>query len=257
MKITEKLRDALRKKDLREDVIGKVVESAASFALYGFPESHGSSFALLAYSSTLLRVHRGAEFYASLQKNQPMVFDSAATLIQDGRRHGLKVKSVCVQTSEWKCTVIADDTIRIGLSYVKGLKEAHAQSMIAVRQGRPFATLEDFLCRTEFTAAERRALAAVGALNALAGHRRAALWQVEAAWSTEESLFYSAESLINNSQPAPLLPMSLTERLKADFRGLDLTAGEHPPPLARDRFPQVGRACGPPPPPAPARVTPD
>ena len=242
LKITEKLRDALRKKNLREDVIAKVVESAASFALYGFPESHAISFALLAYASTWLKVHRVAEFYASLLNNQPMGFYSAATLIQDGRRHGLKVKSVCVQTSEWKCTVIADDTIRIGLSYVKGLKEAHAQSMIAVRQGRPFATLEDFLCRTEFTAAERRALAAVGALNALAGHRRAALWQVEAAWSTEESLFYSAESLINNSQPAPLLPMSLTERLKADFRGLDLTAGEHPMRLVRDRLPKVWRA---------------
>src|SRR5258708_12666253 len=130
MKITEKLRDALRKKDLREDVIGKVVESAASFAVYGLPESHAISFALLAYASTWLKVHRPAEFYASLLNNQPMGFYSPATLIQDGRRHGLKVKSVCVQASDWNCTVEGDDTMRIGLLYLKGLHQLQPRPIL-------------------------------------------------------------------------------------------------------------------------------
>ena len=267
-----KLRQAMQRKGLTAAVIDKVVASCESFAAYGFPESHAISFALLAYASTWLKVHRPAEFYASLLNHQPMGFYSPATLIQDGRRHGLKVKSVCVQTSQWECTVESDDTMRVGLLYVKGLHEARARAMLAARAERPFASLDDFLARTKFTAGERRALASVGALQALAEHRRAALWQVEAAWSEEESLFQSSNAHISELsvkssagfQPAsgkeegrqdacatldgggsdavPLAAMTRTERMQADFRGLSLTVGVHPMTLVRERLPDVWRA---------------
>ncbi|HVU23870.1 MAG TPA: error-prone DNA polymerase [Opitutus sp.] len=187
-KAFEKLRAALRAKGRNETVVRKVVESCASFAAYGFPESHAISFALLAYASTWLKAHRPAEFCASLLNNQPMGFYSPATLIQDARRHGLKVRPVCVAASEWESTVEAPDAIRIGLRQVKGVHEARVRAMLAARRERAFASLGDFLARTKFVAAERRALAAVGALQALAEHRRAALWQIEAAWSAEEAL---------------------------------------------------------------------
>ncbi|HTO03955.1 MAG TPA: OB-fold nucleic acid binding domain-containing protein, partial [Opitutus sp.] len=264
-RVIEKLEQSMRAKGLEPDVIAKVLEATTSFAAYGFPESHAISFGLLAYVSTWLKVHRLAEFYASLLNNQPMGFYSPATLIQDGRRHGLKVKSVCVQQSEWKCTVEADDTIRIGLLHVKGLHQTRVEAMLAARAEWRFASLDDFLARTKFTAGERRALASVGALQALASHRRAALWQVEAAWSEEESLFQafgrgadadvdegvlavgggaaSAQPTRTGADFVPLAPMTRNERMQADFQGLQLTVGVHPMTLVRDRLPEVVRAA--------------
>jgi error-prone DNA polymerase len=239
-----KLRAALKAHGHNDNVVNRVSESALSFAAYGFPESHAISFALLAYASTWLKIHRPAEFTASLLNHQPMGFYSPATILQDGRRHGLKIKPVCVMASDWDCTVEAADTIRIGLRYVKGLRENAARALLQQRQERAFSSLADFLRRTDFLAAERRALAATGALNALAEHRRAALWQVEAAWSENEALFKYCAATTPDGEAAdtPLAAMSLAERLHADFSGLDLTVGAHPMTLARSRLPQAWRA---------------
>jgi len=237
-----KLVTALRAKGRSEAVVKKVSEAALSFAAYGFPESHALSFALLAYASTWLKVHRPAEFTASLLNHQPMGFYSPATLLQDGRRHGLRAQPVCVMHSGWDCTVEAADVIRIGLRYVKGLRETAARALLAERALRPFASLGDFLRRTTFNPAERRALAAVGALNAFAGHRRAALWQVEAAWSEDEALFRHFAGA-GDEAASPLAAMTLAERLRADFTALELTTGVHPMALVRDRLSDVWRAA--------------
>jgi error-prone DNA polymerase len=239
-KATLELRSAMRRKNRSEEVIEKVVEATRSFALYGFPESHAFSFGLLAYVSTWLKVHHIAPFYAALLNNQPMGFYSPATLVQDGRRHGLRTRPVNVLHSEWNCTVEDDRTMRVGLRYVQGLQEKHAHQLVAARRERPFDSLADFLQRVPLPAHERRALAAVGAFAGLAEHRRAALWQVEAAWSAEESLFHSAQ-LIEEDAP-PLEGMTLAERVQADFDGLRLTAGAHPMHLARQRLPDLWRA---------------
>jgi error-prone DNA polymerase len=284
-KIKAKLRAHLEARGHAEPVVKKIGEAVSAFAFYGFPESHAISFALLAYASTWLKTHRAPEFIASLLNNQPMGFYSAATLLQDGRRNcGLQVRAVCVQHSAWKCTVEPDRALRLGLSYIKGLRERSVSRMLIARAEKPFATLDDFLARTEFNPTERRALAAVGALNVFAGHRRAALWQAEAAWSPEETLFRhfaaasestlkidlegaapsapfrlsenptSAPSLLRETPPTstspiasrpsphldfPLRPMTLTERLAADFAGMSLTAGKHPMQLARAQLPDV------------------
>lgn len=234
-----KLREAMRRRGIKEAVVEKVAQSCRSFAAYGFPESHAISFALLAYASTWLKVHRPAEFYACLLNNQPMGFYSPATLIQDGRRHGLKVRPVNVQHSDWDCTVEGDQVIRIGLRYVKGLREAKVRRMVEARRERAFRDVQDFLARTDFAAADRRALAAIGAFEGLAPHRRAALWQVEAAWSADESLLLHAELPMETS---PLAPMTAEERIQTDFGVLSLTVGEHPMALVRERLPDVWRA---------------
>jgi error-prone DNA polymerase len=236
-----KLAGALRRAGRNEIVIQKVVTSATSFAAYGFPESHAIGFALLAYGSTWLKLNRTAEFYASLLNNQPMGFYSPATLIQDGRRHDLKAEPVCVQKSAWGCAVEGPKTIRIGLRFVKGLREGAAQAMLAARAERPFASLEDFLRRTAFTVAERRALAAVGALTSFAPHRRAALWHVEAAWSDDEALFKQFAEVYRHD--SPLAAMSAAEELGADFSGLGLTTGDHPMTVLRSRLPEVCTAA--------------
>jgi error-prone DNA polymerase len=257
----DKLATALRAAGRNETVIKKVCESAQSFAAYGFPESHAIGFAMLAYASTWLKLHRPAEFYASLLNNQPMGFYSPATLLQDAKREERKMKTLpaCVQTSDWTCTVVDAKTIRIGLRYVKGVREAAVQDMLVARKEKPFASMDDFLRRTNFNAADRRALAAVGALNCFSSHRRAAMWQVETAWSEQEALFKyygndrePADCMVAeqsgapdapSSNASPLAPMTLGERLRADFGHMGLTTGRHPMALLRARLPGVFSAA--------------
>jgi error-prone DNA polymerase len=237
VKALQKLTTALQRQGYNANVIQKIVTSAQSFAAYGFPESHAIGFAMLAYGSTWLKLFRTGEFYASLLNNQPMGFYSPATLIQDGRRHGLVARPVCICASRWECTVEAEKTMRIGLRYVRGLREAAVTAMLAARAERPFESMDDFLRRTDFTAADRRALAAVGAFDALTAHRRAALWQVEAAWSDDEALFKQFADAY--ADDAPLASMSHTEEQQADFAGLGLTTGEHPMAHLRARLRDV------------------
>ena len=235
-----KLNAALTRQGYSAAVIEKVVQATTTFSAYGFPESHAIGFAMLAYASTWLKLHRTAEFYASLLNNQPMGFYSSATLLQDARRHDLQSLSVCVCQSQWECTVVDSKTIRIGLRYVKGLHQSTVQAMLAARAAQPFASLDDFLRRSGFSAIERRALAAVGALGAFAADRRAALWSVEVAWSDDESLFkHFAE---NSAATSPLPTMSPVEQVTADFAGLNLTVGAHPMALLRPRLTGVHRA---------------
>jgi error-prone DNA polymerase len=238
----EKLIFALRAAQRSQLVIDRIVYSAKTFAAYGFPESHAISFALLAYASTWLKVHRPAEFYASLLNNQPMGFYSPATLLQDGRRFAeLKTHAVCVQNSRWDCTVEGEKTIRLGLRYVRGIREATVKAMLGERESHAFDSLDDFLRRTHFTASERRTLAAVGALNTFGLHRRSALWQVEAAWSDEESLFQQFAA--SESDSSPLAPMNLAERFQADFGSLGVTTGRHPMIALRARLHDVCTAA--------------
>jgi error-prone DNA polymerase len=232
-----RLEVAFRNNGVSEPAVEYLIKSLASFALYGFPESHAISFALIAYSSAWLKVNRPAAFYASLLNCQPMGFYSPATLVQDGRRHGIAFLPVCVMASDAKCRVDSDTTVRLGLESVQGVRGLALQSMVAARAERPFASLADFIRRTEFSAAERRVLAGAGALNALAGHRRAALWRVEA-FHGGDDLFRQAPEA-DEEALSPLERMTLLERLRADYVHLSLTAGAHPMRLVRPMLADV------------------
>ena len=233
-RMTEKLGLALRKNGVSEEATQSLLKSLASFALYGFPESHAISFALIAYASAWLKVHRTAAFYAGLLNNQPMGFYSPASLVQDAHRHGIRTLPVCVMASGGTCLVEDNKTLRIGFNSLKGIREKAIASMLAERELRPFTSTQDFFRRTSFSAAELRHLSGAGALNALAGHRRAALWEAEVAWGHED-LFSQASD--EPSSPAPLAPMTTLERLQADYRLVGLTAGSHPMALIRPSLP--------------------
>jgi error-prone DNA polymerase len=222
---------AFREHGVSEPAVDYLINSLASFALYGFPESHAISFALIAYSSSWLKVHRPAAFYASLLNCQPMGFYSPASLVQDGRRHGITFLPVCIQASDEKCRVDSDTTVRLGIASVHGVRGQALQAMLTARKDKPFTSLDDFLKRTQFSAAERRVLAGSGALNCLADHRRSALWQVEA-FHGEDDLFRQAAGSEEEAL-SPLERMTLVERLRADYTHLSLTTGEHPMRLAR------------------------
>ncbi|HEY6213781.1 MAG TPA: hypothetical protein VIW45_15920, partial [Vicinamibacterales bacterium] len=121
--IEVQLRDGMAKNGITGDAAETIVTSIASFALYGFPESHAASFALLAYASAYLKVHYPAAFYASLLNNQPMGFYHPSTLVKDAQRRGVRFHPIDVQMSDWECIVESDGAIRLGLRYVHGLRE--------------------------------------------------------------------------------------------------------------------------------------
>src|SRR5690625_595931 len=235
-RVLEKLRAAMMVRKVPESNIEEIVASIRSFALYGFPESHAISFALISYASAWLKANRTVEFYTALLNNQPMGFYSEATLIQDARRHGVRVKPVCVQVSGWDCAVENNETIRLGLRIVKRMRSEPVWAMLEAREERKFASVEDFYRRTFFNRSERRTLASIGALNALAEHRRAALWKVEERWEQGELWTKEEEEL------SPLEMMNALERLQADYQGQGLTVGSHPMRWLRGKLPGVCRA---------------
>jgi error-prone DNA polymerase len=128
------LREGMAKHGITGDVADKIVLSITSFALYGFPESHAASFALLAYASAYFKVHYPAAFFAALLNNQPMGFYHPATLVKDAQRRGVRFNPIDVQVSDWDCTVETDGAVRLGLRYVRGLR-ADAGKAIARMEG--------------------------------------------------------------------------------------------------------------------------
>jgi error-prone DNA polymerase len=117
------LREGMARQGIEGEAAEEIVRSIASFALYGFPESHAASFALLAYASAYLKAHYPAAFYTALLNNQPMGFYHPSTLVKDAQRRGVRFHPIDVQVSQWNCTVEADGSIRLGLRYVNGLRE--------------------------------------------------------------------------------------------------------------------------------------
>jgi error-prone DNA polymerase len=237
-KVVEKLRGNMTRKAIAPEIQERIVNSLSSFALYGFPESHAISFALLAYASCWLKVHRPAEFYCALLNNQPMGFYSPATLIKDGKRRGLKFRPICVVRSDDLCRIEDDGTVRLGLNYAQGLHRDKAACLITERRRQPFRSLDDLLIRVPLNRPERRVLAKIGALNQLSQHRRTALWNVEALFDTED--LFSGEA---GAYVAPLEPMNAVERLQADYDGTRVTTGPHPMSFLRNRLGHVTRAA--------------
>jgi error-prone DNA polymerase len=116
------LREGMAKHGITGDVADRIVLSITSFALYGFPESHAASFALIAYASAYFKVHYPAAFYTALLNNQPMGFYHPATLVKDAQRRGVRFNPIDVQVSAWDCAVESDGAVRLGLRYVRGLR---------------------------------------------------------------------------------------------------------------------------------------
>jgi error-prone DNA polymerase len=125
------LREGMAKHGITGAAADRIVLSITSFALYGFPESHAASFALIAYASAYLKAHFPAAFYTALLNNQPMGFYHPATLVKDAQRRGVRFAPIDVQVSDWDCTVTSDGAIRLGLRYVTGLREEIGKAIAA------------------------------------------------------------------------------------------------------------------------------
>jgi error-prone DNA polymerase len=321
--IEARLRAGMTQNGISSQAQEEIILAITSFALYGFPESHAASFALIAYASAFLKCHYLAAFTAALLNNQPMGFYAPATIVKDAQRHGLKMLPADVTRSEWNCTLeavpstqypAASETIvcvgyrvprktvessrsiktlviptperrrgtekslpspqldtrdsqlathnsrlapalRLGLRYVRGLREEAAEALVRERQRAPFTSIHDITRRVpELRKDELTTLAEIGALNSIARdfvipppertrgaeesrshsvfgtrhsqlHRRDALWQVERAVRASGPLL---EQTAEPDETSPLQPMNHEERLVADFHGTGLTVGPHP-----------------------------
>jgi error-prone DNA polymerase len=211
-----------------------IVHSISSFAMYGFPESHAASFALIAYASAYLKEHYLAAFTCALLNNQPMGFYSPAVLIKDAQRHGLRVRPIDIQRSQAACSLEEEAdhslSLRIGLNYARGMRSTSIEALLADRNlYGSFASVDEVARRVPtLNRKELVLLARIGVLNTLGdvAHRRDALWQVEEAGRPVGPLLRGAAP--TTSQSTPLVAMTTDERLTADYAGAGLTTGPHP-----------------------------
>jgi len=230
-----KLRSGMTANGLNAATQETIIQNITSFALYGFPESHAASFALIAYASAYFKVRHLAAFTCAILNNQPMGFYSPAVLVKDAQRHGLRIRPIDVQVSHWQCMIEhecdGELSLRMGLMYAKGLRQDVGEAMVeSRRQSGPFRSTEDLALRVPLLHRNPLTLLArIGALNCLDGidHRRDALWQVEEAARPVGPLLKQHD--VNQvSSSSPLRQMTTEERLSADYSGTGLTVGRHP-----------------------------
>lgn len=226
-----------------------IVQNISSFALYGFPESHAASFALIAYASAYFKVKYLAAFTCAILNNQPMGFYSPAVLIKDAQRHGLRIKPADVQASNWPCTIEHETdgslSLRLGLRYAKHMRKQSADALIATRtRDGLFRSAEDLALRVpSLDRKELTLLARIGALNKLngIGHRRDALWKIERACKIEGPLLrQNSQWLLDRSEAQPLQQMNTEERLVADYAGTGVTTDRHPISHRRSELNRLG-----------------
>ena len=244
-----RLRAGMTRNGIGPEAQDDIVQGISSFAMYGFPESHAASFALIAYASAYLKVHYLAAFTCGLLNNQPMGFYSPAVLIKDAQRHGLRVRPINVLRSEWLCTLEPEPdgslSLRIGFNYAKGLRQSSANEILTAQSHNgPFVSVDDLARRVPaLNRKELVALARIGALNSLGEveHRRDALWQVEEAGRPVGPLLRGADSAHTGTHAeTPLQQMTTDERLAADYAGTGLTTGPHPMAYHRESLRQEG-----------------
>ncbi len=226
-KIERRLRDGMAKNGISGKVADEIVLSIGSFALYGFPESHAASFALIAYASAYLKCHHPAAFYAAMLNCYPLGFYHPATLVKDAQRHGLEVRPIDVTRSDWQCTIEHDHgalALRMGLKYVNGLREETGLRIENERRARPFDSIADLVKRVTPNRRELDTLAFAGALSGFGKTRREALWQASAIDRDAGSLFAGIDPSPSQSQLPPMAPL---EETRADYATTGLTTGPH------------------------------
>jgi error-prone DNA polymerase len=252
-RIEEKLRAGMTARGISKKGQDEIVQGITSFALYGFPESHAASFALLVYASAWLKVHHPQAFFASMLNCWPMGFYSPATLVKDAQRRGVRVKAIDVTRSNWLCTLEREGPeeelrMRLGLRYVRGLREEAANALVEERARMPFASIADLATRVSLRREELAMMAEIGALASLPARpgtapasRRGALWQAEAVSRRGSGLFARVEPPRDEEEGVVVLPdMSMRERIAADLRGTGMTVGPHPVALERERLRALG-----------------
>jgi len=219
VEIEKRLRDGMTKNGIGQEAQDQIVKSITSFALYGFPESHAASFALIAYASAYIKARHPTAFYIALLNAWPMGFYHPATLIRDAQRHGVKVLPVDVNKSGWNCRW-ENGGVRMGLRYVKGLR---GTSGARIESAQPFTSADDLARRAALRDDQLTKLAYAGTLASFGMTRRGALWQAAYAARNAGELFDES----SHDERSPLPEMSTVEETMADYMSMELTTGRH------------------------------
>jgi error-prone DNA polymerase len=232
----DRLISGMRERGYDEGFARQIFRQIEGFGEYGFPESHSASFALLVYVSCWLKRHEPAAFTCALLNSQPMGFYSASQLVQDLRRHGVDIRGVDINHSDWDCTLEARDdgkaVLRLGLRMVKGLCEESGRGIADERRSGAWCSIQELLERTGLSGRELGVLATANALHPLEGHRHAARWAV-AGVEKPTGLFASMDYY----EALPLLRKPTEgQNIVADYQSTGLTLERHPMQLIRHRL---------------------
>jgi error-prone DNA polymerase len=222
-KIEARLRAGMARNGLTGQPADDIVNSITAFALYGFPESHAASFALIAYASAYLKRHHPAAFFAAMLNCWPLGFYHPSTLVKDAQRHGVTVLPIDVTRSKWNCS-IEHGALRIGLKYIAGLREEIGRRIEREQALRQFESIADFAARVGPSRRELDRLAYAGAFAAFGHTRRDALWNAAAVERDPESLLAGLQP---RPAAAPLPALPPLEETSADYAATGLTTGPH------------------------------
>jgi error-prone DNA polymerase len=239
---------ACRKHGVEEACAERVWEMVKGFSGFGFPKAHGAAFGLLAYQSTWLRVHYSAEFLCSLLNEQPMGFYPPDALVHEAQRREIEVLAPDVNESEVECDMelapaaSSEHAVRIGLGYVRGVREQEVRELVAARgAGGRFRNLAGLASRAGAGSPSLELLAWSGACDSLVqdGDRRVALWQLGVA-TPGRNVPGGTQLALPLDLPAPprLRTLSKWEAMLADYSSTGLTTRSHPMALLRDRMPE-------------------
>ena len=216
------------------------------FGDYGFPESHAASFALLVYISSWLKHHYPEVFACALLNSQPMGFYAPAQIVGDARRHGVEVRPVDVNHSEWDCTLEPPPprpALRLGLRQVRGLREEDAARIVDAREGG-YRSPADLWRRAGISPAVLVRLARADAFTSTGLDRRQAAWAISSLDRAGPLPLFDSPGRGGSPRLEPALPaMTAGEQVVADYRTTGLSLKQHPAALLRERL--AGRGVRP------------
>ncbi|NND43704.1 MAG: error-prone DNA polymerase [Xanthomonadales bacterium] len=228
-----RLVDGMLERGYDEAFAEQIFNQIRGFGEYGFPESHAASFALLVYISCWMKCHHPAAFTCALLNSQPMGFYQPAQLVQDARRHGVKVLPVDVRYSDWDCGLVADrgdrPAIRLGLRMVKGLGKAAGLRIEQARTQAPFRDNQELADRAGLDRRALAALAEAAALRGISGHRHRARWQAASVEKPSGDLLQGvSRQTLADARAVRIRPPTAVQEMRADYAATGLTLGRHP-----------------------------
>lgn len=237
-----RLMAGMTKNGLSAEFAQQIFQQITGFGEYGFPESHATSFALLAYATAYLKCHYPAIYLAAILNSQPMGFYGPAQLIRDANNHGVTVRGMDVCHSDWESTVDPPEGVRLGFRLLKGLSEATAASVTDARRRQTFQSFADFLQRTQLSQSELKLLAAGDCFASFGLNRRQALWQaMPVAVSHAQQPLLAGQDLIEEAVDLPELPLPM--EVIHDYARTGLSLKGHPLTFYRHALSAQGVVC--------------
>ncbi|WP_439532428.1 error-prone DNA polymerase [Polymorphobacter sp.] len=230
----------------QRDFAERCFRQIEGFGSYGFPESHALAFARLVYVSSWIKCHHPAVFACALLNSQPMGFYAPAQLVRDAREHGVEVRAIDVNHSDWDNSLERGNTglaLRLGFRQIDGFRAQWAEALVAARRAGPFDSLEALSRRAVLPQAALRLLSDADGFRSLGLDRRAALWEARRTPSEQLPLFAAAEAAELGAEADARLPaMSASEHVAADYQTVRLSLKNHPMAFLRALFSAEGVA---------------